>query len=64
MASGETSWQGESPDDIEIEIDLAVLAKRLAADPNFIRLISGKVRKDLTKDARNIGNLFGKWAGK
>jgi hypothetical protein len=64
MAQGQSSWQGQDPSDIEIEIDLAVLAKRLAADPAFIRLISGKVRKDLTKDARNIGNLFGKWAGK
>ena len=64
MAQGQSAWQGQDPSDIEIEIDLAVLAKRLAADPNFIRLISGKVRKDLTKDARNIGNLFGKWAGK
>jgi len=64
MAQGGASWQGQDPSDIEIDIDLAVLAKRLAADPAFIRLISGKVRKDLTKDARNIGNLFGKWAGK
>jgi len=64
MAQGQSAWQGQDPSDIEIEIDLAVLAKRLAADPAFIRLISGKVRKDLTKDARNIGNLFGKWAGK
>lgn len=49
---------------IGIEIDLDVLAKKLAADPEFIRMITSKVRKDLTKDARNIGNLFGKWAGK
>ena len=50
--------------DINISIDIAVIAKALADDPDFIRMISGKVRKDLTKDARNIGNLFGKWAGK
>jgi ABC-type antimicrobial peptide transport system permease subunit len=62
--SGSTSWNGEAPTNIEIEIDIALLAARLAADPDFIRLISNKVRKELTKDARTMGNLFGKWAGR
>jgi len=61
---GSTSWNGQAPDNIEIEIDLQVLAKRLAADPDFIKSISNKVRVDLTKHARNMGNLFGKWAGR
>jgi hypothetical protein len=64
MAQGGAAWQGQDPTDIEIEIDMAVLAKALASNPEFIRLISGKVRNDLTKDARLMGNLFGKWAGR
>ena len=50
--------------DINIDIDISVIAKALAADPDFIRLISNKVRKELTKDVRTMGNLFGKWAGR
>lgn len=64
MATEKGSWQGEPADEIHIEIDLAVLAKKLAADPKFVQQITSKVRKELTKDARNLGNLFGKWAGR
>jgi len=64
MANNEATWNGPSVNDIEIDIDLDVLAKALASDPAFIRLISNKVRKELTKDARTMGNLFGKWAGR
>ena len=64
MAKGQASYNGESPTEIEIDIDIALLAKHLAADPAFIRLISNKVRKELTKDVRTMGNLFGKWAGR
>lgn len=61
---GERSWDGEPVNEIELHIDLDVLAKRLAADPAFVEKITNKVRKQLTKDARWIGNLFGKWAGR
>jgi len=61
---GKGSFNGKNANDIHIEIDLEALAKRLAADPDFIKSISNKVRVDLTKHARNMGNLFGKWAGK
>jgi len=64
MAQGQSSWKGEPATNVEIEVSVALLAKALAADPAFIRLISNKVRKELTKDARTMGNLFGKWAGK
>jgi hypothetical protein len=64
MANGESTWNGPSVNNIDIEIDLDVLAKALASDPAFIRLISNKVRKELTKDVRTMGNLFGKWAGR
>jgi len=61
---GQSSFNGTNANDIHINIDLDALAKRLAADPDFIRLISNKVRKELTKDVRTMGNLFGKWAGR
>lgn len=64
MADNKSTWNGPSVNDIDIEIDLDVLAKALASDPAFIRLISNKVRKELTKDVRTMGNLFGKWAGR
>jgi hypothetical protein len=47
---------------IEIEIDLKVLADRLAKDPAFIAAISKEVRNQMTKDVRWMGNLFAKWA--
>lgn len=64
MAEGNASWNGQAPNEIEVEIDLDVLASRLAQDPDFIRKVASHVRKQLTKDARNLGNLFGKWAGR
>ena len=64
MANGKSTWNGPSVNNVDIEIDLDVLAKALASDPEFIRLISNKVRKELTKDVRTMGNLFGKWAGR
>ena len=47
---------------IEINIDLEVLASRLAKDPVFIQAISKEVRDQMTKDVRWMGNLFAKWA--
>ena len=61
---GSTSWSGQAPDNIEIEIDLQVLATRLATDAKFIQAITAKVRKEMTKDVRRLPNLFGPWAGK
>jgi len=47
---------------IEINIDLKVLADRLAKDPAFIAAVSKAVRDQMTKDVRWMGNLFAKWA--
>jgi hypothetical protein len=47
---------------IDINIDLTVLANKLANDPAFIQAISLIVRDQMTKDARIMGNLFGQWA--
>ena len=47
---------------IDINIDLTVLANKLAKDPAFIAAISKEVRNQMTKDVRWMGNLFAKWA--
>jgi len=45
-----------------INLDMALVAQHLAADPVFIAAISKEVRNQMTKDVRWMGNLFSKWA--
>jgi len=54
------------PDNLEIEIDIDIelLVKKLLANPKFIEKVTNKVRKEMTRDVRSVGNLFGPWAGK
>jgi hypothetical protein len=47
---------------IEINIDLTVLAEKLANNPAFIAAVTKGVRDQMTKDVRWMGNLFSKWA--
>ena len=51
-------------ENIEIEIDLQVMAIRLSKNPEFIQAVSIAVRDQLSKDARKMGNLLGTWAQK
>jgi hypothetical protein len=44
---------------IDINIDLTVLADKLAKDPTFIAAVAKAVRDQLTKDVRTMGNLYG-----
>jgi len=48
---------------IDIQIDLEVLASRLVKDPTFLALVSKAVRDQMLKDVRNKKTLFGKWGG-
>jgi hypothetical protein len=48
--------------DINIHVDISLLANSLAANPAFIAAISQEVRNQMTKDVRWMGNLFAKWA--
>jgi len=48
--------------EIDIQIDIKVIAQELAKDPAFIDAISKEVRNQMTKDVRWMGNLFSKWA--
>jgi uncharacterized protein (DUF305 family) len=44
---------------VEIEIDLAVLARRLIKNPAFIAAIAKEIRIAQTKQVRSMGNLYG-----
>ena len=48
--------------EIDIQIDIKVIAQELANDPAFIAAITKAVRDQMTKDVRWMGNLFAKWA--
>ena len=48
--------------EIDIQIDIRVIAQELANDPDFIAAIAKAVRDQQTKDARKMGNLYSKWA--
>ena len=48
--------------EIDIQIDIRVIAQELANDPDFIAAITKEVRNQMTKDVRWMGNLFAKWA--
>ena len=54
----------ENNQEINIEIDMSVLAKALIADANFMSLVSIMVRNMLTKDVRRMGNIFSNTGGK
>ena len=51
-----------SDQEINIALDIDMLAKALFNDQSFIIAVAEAVRKQMTKDARRTGNLFGQWA--
>jgi len=46
-------------ENVTINIDLGVLAKKLLDDPNFIKAVANAIRTAQTKQARTMGNLYG-----
>jgi len=46
-------------ENVEIEIDLAVLARKLINNPAFIAAIAKEIRIAQTKQVRSMGNLYG-----
>ena len=48
--------------EINIALDIDMLAKALFNDQGFIIAVAEAVRKQMTKDVRRTGNLFGQWA--
>jgi hypothetical protein len=50
--------------DFEMELDMRSLISKLLANPYFKQQIVDMVRKDLLKNARYYGNIFGTYAQK
>ena len=61
--AGQSSWSGEPVNDIDIEIDIHVLANELLQDQKFIDAVAKAVRNQLLKDARTMKTLFRQWGG-
>jgi len=64
MAEGIGSFNGGNINNIEIEIDAAMIGAFLAKNPEFINAIALEVRNALLKDVRRMENLFANRAGK
>jgi len=48
-----------SQENVEIDIDLTVLAHKLVANPAFIKAVAEAIRISQTKQVRSMGNLYG-----
>ena len=46
-------------ENVEIEIDLTILARKLIASPAFVKALAKEIRLAQTKDVRRMGNLYG-----
>jgi hypothetical protein len=64
MADSQGRFNAGFIDEVDITIDIDALANALLADRRFITAVAKEVRNALTKDARGLGNLYGKWAQK
>ena len=58
-----SSWNGQPVNDIEVDLDIAVLAQALLQDQKFIDAVAKAVRNQLLKDARTMKTLFAQWGG-
>ena len=62
MTEGKAPLEAGLYNNIEIELSSKVISDALLSDPAFITAVAKEIRKQLLKDARFLGNLFGKWA--
>jgi len=60
---GEGTWTGAPVNDIQIEIDVNLLATKLLTNQKFIDAVAKSVRNQMLKDVRTMRTLFGKWGG-
>ena len=58
-----SSWNGQPVNDIEVDLDIKVLAQALLQDQKFIDAVAKAVRNQLLKDARTMKTLFRQWGG-
>ena len=59
---GKGSFNSNTPQNFEINIDASVISEALISDHDFIAAVSKEIRNQMTKDVRWMGNLFAKWA--
>ena len=52
-----------SDQEINIALDIDMLAKALFNDQGFIIAVAKAVRNQLLKDARQMGTIFRQWGG-
>jgi len=60
---GEGTWTGAPVNDIQIEIDIDVLANKLLTNQKFIDAVAKAVRNQMLKDVRTMKTLFAQWGG-
>jgi len=60
---GEGTWKGAPVNDVQIEIDVNLLAAKLLTNQKFIDAVAKSVRNQMLKDVRTMRTLFGKWGG-
>jgi len=61
--ANESSWTGNPVNDVEVEIDIAVLSQALMQDQKFIDAVAKAVRNQMLKDVRTMKTLFAQWGG-
>lgn len=62
MPDGQGTFDEGYVSNVEIELSASIISDALLSDPKFVTAVATEVRKQLLKDARFLGNLFGKWA--
>ena len=60
---GQGTWNGQPVNDIEIQIDINILADRLLHNQKFIDAVAKSVRNQMLKDVRTMKTLFAQWGG-
>lgn len=55
-------FESEVDTDMELILDVNSIADILAKNPAFIRAVAQLVTVEQTKQARRVGNLYGKYA--
>jgi len=62
MAEGQGLFNSGNINEIDIEVDVSVIANALLNNQAFLNNLAKAITVILTKQARTKGNLFGQWA--
>jgi len=64
IASGMNNSDSNEDIEVEVELDFTDFMSTLLSDPRFRQQVVDMVRKDMLKNARYYGNIFGTYAQK